>query len=101
MGLMYAITTILWNRLLNSHVISKRRHMSTQIPLLPPSAPVTASLLGLGHRLVNYLIYRVLWLIMRIISGSELSFLPALREDPGASALNAPSLIARCLKRAL
>jgi hypothetical protein len=83
------------------HVISKRRHMSTQIPLLPPSGPATASLHGLGRRVVNHLICKILWLMMPVISESELSFLPALREDPGTSALNAPSLIARCLKRAL
>jgi len=39
-------------------------------------------------RVVNYLIYQALWLILPAISGSKPSFLPALREGPGASALN-------------
>jgi hypothetical protein len=38
-------------------------------------------------RVVNYLIYQALWLILPAISGSKPSFLPALREGPGASAL--------------
>jgi hypothetical protein len=37
----------------------------------------------LVRRVVNYLIYQAFWLIMPAISGSELSFLPALRERPG------------------
>jgi hypothetical protein len=37
---------------------------------------------------VNYLIYQALWLILQAISGSKPSFLPALREGPGAPALN-------------
>ena len=34
-------------------------------------------------RVVNYLIYQALWLIMPAIFGSERSFLPVLRETPG------------------
>src|ERR1700730_11382358 len=44
------------------------------------------------RRLVNYLIYQALWLIMPAIFGAEPHFLPALREARGASALNAPRL---------
>ena len=76
-----------------SYIISKRCKMSTQ------SLPAPSLRTGHGlpavrwvRRVVNYLIYRALWLIMPAISGSEPSFLPGLREAPGASARNAPCL---------
>ena len=39
----------------------------------------------------NYLIYRLLWPIWRVISGAESSFHPALREKPARQALSAPN----------
>src|SRR5205823_7213018 len=41
------------------------------------------------RRVVNYLIYQALWLIMPAIFGSEQSFLPVPREAPGVFALEA------------
>src|SRR5437879_845784 len=75
------------------HIISKRCKMSTR-SLPAPSLRTGHSLpaVGLLRLLVNYLIYQALWLIMPTISGSEPSFLPALREAPGSSALDAPCL---------
>jgi hypothetical protein len=85
-----------------SHVIGKRCKMSTQ-SLPAPSLRTGRSLpaVRLVRRVVNYLIYKALWLIMPAIFGSEPSFLPALREAPGASALTRHAWIARRLKRAL
>jgi Intracellular septation protein A len=72
-----------------SYVISKRCKMSTQ-SLPAPSLRTDHSLPAVRwvSRVVNYLIYEALWLILPAISGSKPSFLPALREGPGASALN-------------
>jgi hypothetical protein len=74
------------------HVISKRCKMSTQ-SLPAPSLRTGHSLPAVRwvrrvRQVVNYLIYQALWLIMPAISVAEPSFLPALREEPGASALN-------------
>jgi len=57
--------------------------MPTQIPLLPPSALATLSLLGLARRLVNYLIYSAFWLMARGEFRLRTEFLPALRENSG------------------
>ena len=54
--------------------------MPTQIPLLPPSALATLSLLGLARRLVNYLIYSAFWLMARGEFRLRAEFLPALTE---------------------
>ena len=74
-------------------VISKRCEMSTQ-SLRAPSLRTGHSLPATRwvRRMVNYLIYQALWLIMPAISRAEPSFLPALREARRASALNAPWL---------
>jgi hypothetical protein len=71
------------------HAISKWCKMSTQS--LPAPSLRTGDVLPAVRRMsrvVNYLIYQTLWLILPAISGSKPSFLPALREEPGASALN-------------
>ena len=70
-----------------SHVMNKRCHMSTQIPLLPPSDPITASLslpaVRMVRGVVNYLIHWVFWPFVPVILSAEVSFLPALRENSG------------------
>src|SRR3984893_7617658 len=76
-----------------SYIISKRCKMSTQ-SLPAPSLRTGHSLpaVRLVRRVVNYLIYEALWLIMPAISGSERRFLPAVREALGVCALDAPWL---------
>ena len=74
-------------------IISKRCKMSTQsLPARSPQDRPQPPCCPIGASVVNYLIYRALWLILPAISGSKPSFLPALREVPGASARNAPCL---------
>ena len=66
-------------------------NMSTQIPLLPPSGPATASLLAslslpavrMVRGVINYLIHWVFWPFVPVILSAEVSFLPALRENSG------------------
>jgi hypothetical protein len=67
--------------------------MSTQ-SLPAPSLRTGISLPAarLVRWVVNYMIYKAVWLIMPAIFGAEPSFLPALRETPRPSALNAPCL---------
>ena len=60
-------------------IISKRCKMSTQ-NLPAPSLRTGHGLpaVRLVRRVVNYLIYQALWLIMPAISGCEPSFLPVV-----------------------
>src|SRR6266446_980276 len=67
--------------------------MSTQslpAPSLRPGISLPAA--RLVRWVVNYMIYKAVWLIMPAIFGAEPSFLPALRETPRPSALNVPCL---------
>src|SRR5262249_18596886 len=73
-----------------SDIVSERRKMSTQnLPAPSLSTGCDFPAVRLVRRVVNYLIYRALWLILPAISGAEPNFLPALKEVEGMSTRNA------------